>query len=319
MKKCGLLISAALCSTLFAGTLTVESGWNLLSISEPTSRADCILEQLPSGSVLYKYDNAHKNWSAKSNSFALNTSFSQKGYGIVTTINSTDGFWLYNPAERRVVNQSCTFMGGANENNITSIIDSTPVTELTDEHKSALAFMWNEEKMAKDIYFALNDLYPHQTLYNIASRSETEHQSMVEKLFEKYDLNILADNFAGGYDAASLSAVEPGKFIDNDVQNLYDTLYDIGSGSLTDALKVGCMVEVTDINDLNVRLEASQDHEDLVLLFENLRKGSYNHYWAFDSALKSLGVADGCCSVGTEYCKSEDEYPKNQHGNGMNH
>jgi len=319
MKKCGLLISAVLCSNLFAGSLTVESGWNLLSISEPTSTAECILEQLPSGSILYKYDNTHKNWLVKSNSYAINTSFSQKGYGFADKITSTEGFWVYNPSDRKVINQSCTHGGGADENNVSSVIDSTPATELTVEQKRALAYMWNEEKLAKDIYFALNDLFPHQTLYNIASKSETEHQSMVEKLLEKYDLNISADDFTGDYDAASLSTVEPGKFLDSDVQNLYDTLYGIGSGSLTDALKVGCMVEVTDINDLNVRLEASQDHEDIVTVFENLRNGSYNHYWAFDGALKSLGVADGCCSAGAEYCKSEDEYPKNQHGNGMRH
>ncbi|RUM71256.1 MAG: hypothetical protein DSZ09_03250 [Sulfurovum sp.] len=66
----------------------------------------------------------------------------------------------------------------------------------------------------------------------------------------------------------------------------------------------------------------AQDVEDI---FDFLRKGSYNHYWAFDRALKNKGVAEGCCTLGTEYC--HPEYPKNGnrnrnrngHGHGHGH
>ena len=75
-------------------------------------------------------------------------------------------------------------------------------------------------------------------------------------------------------------------------------------------------IEVTDINDLNEKIEVSEGNEDLILVFSNLRSGSYNHYWAFDSALKALGVTDGCCAVGADYCKTTDEYPNNMQGNG---
>jgi len=305
MKKYGLLLSAVLSCTLYADTLTVQSGWNLLSISESSTTADCILDQMPTGSTLFKYDSMQKKWLAKSNSDMANTTFTQKGYPAISTISATEGFWLYNPLGQKVIDQTCS--------------GNTSTSTLTDEQKDALAYMWNEEKLAKDVYFALNELYPHQTLYNIASKSETQHQSMVETLLEKYDLNILVDNYEDGYSFDSLAAIEPGKFIDENVQSLYDTLYDLGSKSLTDALKVGCMVEVTDINDLNEKIEVSEGNEDLILVFNNLKSGSYNHYWAFDSALKTLGITDGCCSVGADYCKTTDEYPKEEnegHGSG---
>lgn len=315
MKKYGLFMSVALCSTIFAGTLTVESGWNLLSVSEPASTADCILEQLPSGSVLYKYDNTNKKWLAKSNSYTLNTSFSQKGFGAATTLSSTDGFWLYNPSERREIYQSCTHQSGENDTNITSIIDATPASELTVEQKSALAYMWNEEKLAKDIYFALNEITPHQSLYNIAANSETTHEAMVEALIEKYDLNITnLTDYSGGYSADELSAFGPGQYGLPEIENLYNVLYEKGSQSLIDALQVGCMVEVTDINDLDKDIVTASGADDLVMVFSNLRSGSYNHYWAFDSALKALGVSDGCCSAGEEYCKTADEYPLPNNG-----
>ena len=77
------------------------------------------------------------------------------------------------------------------------------------------------------------------------------------------------------------------------------------------------MVEVTDVDDLNRYIEIAEGREDLIATFDFLRSGSYNHYWAFDRGLKKLGVNDGCCSLGEEYCKTEEEYPGNKgQGNG---
>ena len=56
--------------------------------------------------------------------------------------------------------------------------------------KYTIAFMWNEEKLAKDIYLELNLIYPTQQLENIATKSETMHQALVEDLVQRYDLNI---------------------------------------------------------------------------------------------------------------------------------
>ena len=198
---------------------------------------------------------------------------------------------------------------------IGEIVDKLPESNLTDEQKYTLAYMWNEEKMAKDIYLALNDLTPHQTLYNIATRSETRHEAAVESLVQKYDINITnLDNYEIRYSEEELRALAPGQFSVPEVQELYDTLYSKGSQSLQDALEVGCMVEVTDVNDLDEDIEIAGDAEDITIVLSFLRSGSYNHYWAFDRALKNLGVTDGCCSLGEEYCKTEEEYPA---GNGQ--
>ena len=199
---------------------------------------------------------------------------------------------------------------------IGEIVGKLPESNLTDEQKYTLAYMWNEEKLAKDIYLALNGLTPHQSLYNIATRSETRHEAAVESLVQKYDINITnLENYEISYSEEELRALAPGQYSVPEVQELYDTLYAKGSQSLQDALEVGCMVEVTDVNDLDEDIEIAGDAEDLTIVFSFLRSGSYNHYWAFDRALKNLGVTDGCCSLGEEYCKTEEEYPS---GNGVN-
>ena len=195
---------------------------------------------------------------------------------------------------------------------------TTEPTELTKDQKYALAYMWNEEKLAKDIYLALNDLTPHRTLYQIGSGAEVQHESVVEDLVMRYDINITnLKDYTVNYSEEELRALGPGQYAVPEVQKLYNALYAKGSQSLQDALEVGCMVEVTDVNDLNEYIAIAADKEDLVKTFTNLRSGSYNHYWAFDRALKNIGISDGCCSLGEAYCKTPEEYPaENGRGKG---
>ncbi len=184
---------------------------------------------------------------------------------------------------------------------------------LTDEQKYAIAYMWNDEKMAHDLYLALYDIFPNKTLYNIATKAETTHKSIVENLAKTYDINIT--NYQNGYgehySQEDLDKYGAGEFFIPAVQQTYDTLYNQGSKSEIDALKVGCMVEVVDVDDLDKYLDVVKDKPDITSAFENLRSGSYNHYWAFDTALKNLGVSNGCCSLGDEYCKTPEEFPSN--------
>ena len=208
---------------------------------------------------------------------------------------------------------------GKNANSSESYQQIRPVigtSVLSDEQKHTLAYMWNEEKLAKDIYLAINEVNPHRTLYNIATRAETKHQAAVETLIAAYDINIsnLVD-YTENYDEEALLAMSPGEFGIDELNTLYSELYLKGIQSTQDALEVGCMVEVTDINDLDKDIEIAQGADDIVNVFEHLREGSYRHYWAFDRALKSMGIDEGCCVLGDDFCKTADDYPINTHSN----
>ena len=187
--------------------------------------------------------------------------------------------------------------------------------QLTEEQKYSLAYMWHEEKLAKDIYLALNALHPAQQLENIANRSEVKHIERVQGLVEMYDINItnLAD-YEINYSAEELNTMPPGVYAVPEIQDLYNTLYEIGSASTQAALEVGCMVEVVDINDLDRFIQTAGSNQNLIDAFVFLRDGSYTHYWSFDNGLKNMGISDGCCSLGVEYC--HPEYPGGQDGNG---
>ena len=194
----------------------------------------------------------------------------------------------------------------------TGFYDYTNLLIESAAQKETLAYMWNEEKLAKDIYLALNGIYPSQQLSNIATKAETQHESSVEALLKKYNLSVrdvLNSSGTATYSAAALATIPAGSYTLPELQSLYNALYAEGSISAQKSLEVGCKVEVTDVNDLNKDLVIATGAQDLVIIFENLRAGSYNHYWAFDKGLKNIGVTTGCCSLGNDFC--HPEYPNN--------
>jgi len=188
---------------------------------------------------------------------------------------------------------------------------------LTPELKDSITYMYNEEKLAREIYLNVNEKQPLKQLYNIATKSEIKHEQAVNDLAVKYDLNItLYPDTQEPYDKKALESYGSGQFSVVAIQELYDMLYDKGIQSTKDALEVGCMVEVTDINDLDNYMKQAEasSASDVITVFDFLREGSYKHYWAFDESLKNSGISDGCCSLGTEYC--HPEYPQHEKENG---
>ena len=195
---------------------------------------------------------------------------------------------------------------------VSDAINSTEKSDLTQELKEAITYMYNEEKLAKDIYLNVYKMQPIKQLYNIASKSEVKHEEAVVDLAIKYDLNItLYPDTQPPFVQKDIDSYASGKYPVVAIQELYDMLYDKGIQSSKDALEVGCLVEVTDIDDLDKYMAYAQtsNASDVLSVFDFLRDGSYKHYWAFDKGLKNIGVSNGCCSLGTTYCHTE--YPQN--------
>ncbi|BAF72345.1 DUF2202 domain-containing protein [Sulfurovum sp. NBC37-1] len=190
---------------------------------------------------------------------------------------------------------------------------ASPSDTLTEDQKYSLAYMWHEEKLAKELYLELNKINPAQQLENIALNSEVKHIAKVQEVVAYYDINItnLAD-YEIEYSKDELENMPVGFFAVPEIQDLYNMLYNKGLASKQSALEVDCMVEVVDINDLDKFLVTADNNQYLIDAFTFLHDGSYTHYWAFDKGLKNMGVTDGCCSLGTDYC--HPEYPQNENG-----
>ena len=207
--------------------------------------------------------------------------------------------------------------------------DYLPSPSLTQPLKNSLAYMGNEERLAYDVYLNLYDYQNKNNgieikqLYNIATNAESKHISIVQSLVKRYDLNssdftdvnetiVKKDNLSESHRPRGIYPIKK-------IQDLYNSLYALGQQSQEDALKVGCMVEVTDIDDLDKYITQAQESNatDVEAAFNTLRDGSYNHYWAFDKALKNIGVTNGCYYKNdTLLTNKEGIYPQNENGQG---
>lgn len=147
---------------------------------------------------------------------------------------------------------------------------------LTDEEElKILLHMKEEEKLARDVYNALNVKWNVPVFTNIP-RSENVHMSAVINLLKAYGEEYTLEG-------------EPGKFNDPLFQKLYEQLVSEGSKSLADAYKTGALIEDMDIKDLEEFIEKAPN-ESTKMVFMNLLKGSRNHMRAFNRNLVKLGI-----------------------------
>ncbi|MFT4244281.1 MAG: DUF2202 domain-containing protein [Candidatus Woesearchaeota archaeon] len=146
---------------------------------------------------------------------------------------------------------------------------------LTQDEIDGLLLMREEEKLARDMYLKLYDIWELEIFKNIAN-SEESHTNAVKKLLDKYGIED------------PMNVDEFGIFVDQELQELFDSLVEKGSKSLLDALLVGATVEDLDIYDLQ-QLKEMTDKEDIIRVYNNLEKGSRNHMRSFMKLIEEQG------------------------------
>jgi hypothetical protein len=147
-------------------------------------------------------------------------------------------------------------------------------TTLTTEEKNDLLFMREEEKLARDVYLTLHDIWGTPVFANIAT-SEQQHMDAILRLLNTYKL---PDPTVGKL---------VGEFVNEELQALYNALIARGKQSALEALLVGGVIEETDIEDLNAAMATSR-LSNIDKVYQNLLNGSYNHLRAFASNIQSL-------------------------------
>ncbi len=146
---------------------------------------------------------------------------------------------------------------------------------LSDAEKAGLLDLREEEKLARDVYLTLGEVWDLPVFDNIAV-SEQRHMDAVKTLLDKYGL---ADPAAGK---------GVGEFTeDSGFADVYLALVVKGSESVADALEVGVMIEVMDIEDITEMLQDVK-HTDIAKVYKNLLAGSENHLAAFTKLLDAL-------------------------------
>jgi hypothetical protein len=143
---------------------------------------------------------------------------------------------------------------------------------LTQEEIDGILFMREEEKLAHDVYVKFYDLYANKIFLNI-SLSEQRHTEAVLRLINLYNLEDPAKEGIG-------------EFKNQELQDLYDLLMSMGT-DLISALKVGVLIEETDIEDITALMEQTEV-KNILQVYGNLLNGSLNHLKSFESTLDKL-------------------------------
>jgi hypothetical protein len=167
------------------------------------------------------------------------------------------------------------------QQNVRSTTRATQNTlQLTELEELNILYMREEEKLARDVYLVMYDLWGANIFANI-SESEQRHMDAIQRLITRYGLtDPVTDDVIG-------------TFTDPDLQELYDDLIEAGEVSLEEALKVGVAIEELDIADLE-RALTETDKRNIERVFQNLLNGSNNHLDAFNACLDG----DCICSPG---------------------
>jgi len=181
-----------------------------------------------------------------------------------------------------------------------------PKQDLSQAEKQILLQMRQEEKLAHDVYFTLYSKW-NVPIFNNIAKSEEVHTQRWKEMLQKYDISD------------PVKDTEIGKFADQKFTDLYNKLVAQGSKSLKDAYIVGATIEDMDINDINQALTKT-DNDDIKMILNNTRQGSYHHLRAFTRMLKRSFDYQ----YEPQYISKEDfqkiiSAPMGKHHRGMKH
>ncbi|MBF0289476.1 MAG: DUF2202 domain-containing protein [SAR324 cluster bacterium] len=146
---------------------------------------------------------------------------------------------------------------------------------LTSQEYQYLVYMREEEKLARDVYQFLFQKWQLSIFYSIA-QSEHRHTGSIGSLLQTYDIADPTLNFG------------PGEYKNTHITELYQQLTSKGQESVLEALKVGALIEEVDIHDLDLAIQAT-DKNDIIMVYSNIRNGSYHHFRAFVHSIELYG------------------------------
>jgi len=139
-----------------------------------------------------------------------------------------------------------------------------------------LTFLREEEKLARDVYLTLYDVWG-LTVFSKISSSEQRHMDRVAETLTAFGLpDPVADDAVGA-------------FTNPEIAGLFEELVSDGLEDEVAALTVGAIIEDLDIHDIQ-NMAARTDDPTALATYESLECGSHNHMRAFMEQLRTRGA-----------------------------
>jgi len=203
---------------------------------------------------------------------------------------------------------------------VTSIVVTAAVgfsATVTESDVAHLIFMRSEEKLARDVYLTLAEVYPEQPVFlTIATRAEQSHTDAMADMLRKFKIPDPEPSTAiGTLPPPEQIGVFENYYFAEYFTEKYEYLVDVAGTGLFEALNVGALIEELDMQDINYcnaafyeyYPEELPDYPDcgglsttavkaLQNTLGNLLAGSESHLCAFVSQIGPL-MADECYSA----------------------
>lgn len=151
---------------------------------------------------------------------------------------------------------------------------TNPRPELTKDQKEMLFFIYEESKLARDVYIGLGKIHKNEDTFSLMQIIEQNHMDLARDLCNSY-----------GVETSRIYEALIGKFDSPVLQTLYDSCIDTGERSLHDALEVCEFIELTDIEDLE-HASIGMPH-DVLSVYTHLKKGNLRQLDYFQSLIYS--------------------------------
>lgn len=150
--------------------------------------------------------------------------------------------------------------------------NTNPTTELTEEQKDMLFFIYEGEKVARDVYITLGKIHKNENTFALMQFAEQRHINCARELCNTY-----------GVETSEVDEETVGKYESLVLQTLYDACTEKGKKSLHDALEVGEFIEASDIDDLEHASVGMPS--DVAYVYENIKKRNLRYLGTFQAAL----------------------------------
>ena len=154
------------------------------------------------------------------------------------------------------------------------LIEGYPQEDISAVEETALLKIWQDQKLSRDLYQSFYTVYPLPIYANMLSDAQ-HHMDFVHILLGKFGVSVPQD--------------VAGLFTDQEAQNLFDLMLNVGNGSAVEALRQGAAAEDMIIDELQILLPQT-DNLEIQIIYQNLLKSARNHLRLIVKELSQAGI-----------------------------
>ncbi len=155
------------------------------------------------------------------------------------------------------------------------VASPTVPAALSPREQSGMLFIWEEEKVARDLYWSLHN-ESNLSIFADLARSEQNHMDQAKALMDRYGLNAPVSD-------------SQGLFSNQTLIGYYDELMASGKQSPENALKAAAAFEEISIRDLENEIAVANSN-DVKVTYEGLLAGSRKHLRSYVTDLEEQGL-----------------------------